>query len=58
MIVDCTISKDKFKNDEGKEIEFNSFKINLGGETFSLFPKNSDKKLINYILSETSEFNK
>lgn len=56
MKVDCTISKDKFKNEEGKEIEFNSFKIDIGGETFSLFPRKDDKKFLNYLLAQIPEF--
>jgi len=57
MKTTCTITKDSFKNEDGKEIEFTSFKIELDGETFSLYPKKDDKKLINYILADMPEFN-
>ena len=56
MQVPCNIVKDSFKTEDGREIEFTAFRIELNGETFSLFPKKDDKKLLNYLLAEMPEF--
>lgn len=56
MKVECNISKESFKNEKGETIEFISYKIDLDGEMFSLFPRKEDKRLIAHILGNMSEF--
>lgn len=56
MKVDCNIMKESFKNEQGENIEFISYKIEIDGESFSLFPRKEDKRLIAHILGDMPEF--
>ena len=50
MKVTMTIKKDSFTNREGKKIDFISYTAEIGGETISFDPRESDKKLLKYLL--------
>lgn len=56
MTVDCKIEQKNFTNEAGEEFAYNSFTIVLDGNSFSLFPRKEDKKLINYILENTADY--
>ncbi len=50
--VELTISKKSFKGEDGKEHEYIAYEMELDGQTFALFPRKEDKKLIAYILKD------
>lgn len=56
MKVPCEITKKKFKSEDGREIAYMSFEIDIDGKTFNLLPRKDDKKLINYMLEDNPEF--
>lgn len=51
MEVKMKISKKTFKGDDGKEVEYFAYEVELGGEVISFFPRKEDKRLVSHILS-------
>ena len=43
---------EEFTNEKGEKIPYISYKTEINGKTFSLFPKEADKKLMQYMLTE------
>lgn len=56
MKVPCEICKKNFKSEDGREVAYLSFEIELNGQKFNLQPRKDDKKLLNYILEGNPEF--
>lgn len=50
MKVTMTIKKDSFTNREGRKIDFTSYTAEIGGEVISFDPRESDKKLLKFLL--------
>ena len=51
MEVKMKITKRTFKADDGKDVEYFAYEMELGGETFSFLPRKEDKRLLTHILS-------
>lgn len=56
MKVELNITRKTFKTEDGKEKAYTAYDVELGGQTFGLFPRQDDKKLINYILEQQGFF--
>ena len=56
MTAQLNITRKMFKGDDGKEREYTAYEVEIGGQTFSLHPRQEDKKLINYILEQQGFF--
>ena len=52
MELKLTVTPKEFKDDKGKAHEYLSFEITVKGKTFSLYPRENDKKLLNYLIEE------
>ena len=53
-VLKLTLTTEQFVNDKGEKIPYLSYKIEVNGKTFSLYPKADDKKLLNYLLLENN----
>lgn len=52
MKTELTIAHDTFRDDKGVVHPYVSFKFELDGETFQVYPKDNDKRLINHLLKK------
>lgn len=46
------ISKKTFETDDGTELTYYDYRINIGEQEFTLKAKDEDKKLLNYLLNQ------
>lgn len=47
-----TVSKASFVTEKGEVLEYLQYEADILGETVRLYPKDGDKKLLNYLLKD------
>ncbi len=52
---EVTYEVKSFKAEDGREVEYNSFELDIDGNKFPLYPRKEDKKLLNYLLAQRNK---
>ncbi len=53
MKTELTIAQDTFKDEKGVTKPYVSFKFELDGESFQVYPRENDKRLIHHLLKKS-----
>ncbi len=54
MELKLTVTPKEFKDEKGNVHEYLAFETTINGQTFALRPREADKKLLYYLLTELS----
>ncbi len=57
MKAEIEITQKTFVNDQGEEVPYIAYTLQLGGKEFALFPRKDDKKLLNYMIEQQGLLN-